>query len=320
MDSDIENDEIGIEAKKAIVQCCEEGNRLDQVVARLFADYSRSCLSQWIRDGFVSVDGERRLPKYRLKGGEEIVLVPQFDEKVKFLPESIPLNVLFEDDSLIVIDKPANFVVHPAAGNWSGTLLNALLYHSPQLASVPRAGIVHRLDKDTTGLMVVAKTLQAQNQLVSQLQRREVKREYEAVVTGELVSGGTVDKPIGRHPRNRKMMTVREGGKESKTHYKIITRYSGFSHLCISLDSGRTHQIRVHLSSVKLPIIGDRTYNPSGNIAKNTSPELTDFIRNFPRQALHASKIKFPSIKSKDLFEFQVDAPGDIQSLIKLLR
>ena len=319
MDSDIENDEMEIEAKKAIVQCCEEGNRLDQVVARLFADYSRSCLSQWIRAGFVSVDGERRLPKYRLKGGEEIVLVPQFDEKVKFLPESIPLNILFEDESLIVIDKPANFVVHPAAGNWSGTLLNALLYHSPQLALVPRAGIVHRLDKDTTGLMVVAKTLQAQNQLVSQLQRREVKREYEAVVTGELVSGGTVDKPIGRHLRNRKMMTVREGGKESKTHYKIITRYSGFSHLCISLDSGRTHQIRVHMSHINYAILGDQTYSPRSKFPKGISYNLKQVINDFKRQALHARKLELIHPLSGDKMSWTCELPEDMRDLLECL-
>ena len=264
------------------------GRRLDQIAADLFTDFSRARLQQWIKEGALRVDGEQRAPKQKLLGGETLSINVQLQPEADWQAENIPLDILYEDDSIIVINKPADLVVHPAAGNRTGTLLNGLLYHCPQLETVPRAGIVHRLDKDTTGLMVVTKTLQAHTNLVAQLQARTVKREYEAIVSGVMTLGGTVDQPIGRHPTQRIKMAVVSDGKEARTHYSVLQRFEGHSHVQLNLETGRTHQIRVHMAHLRFPIVGDDTYAGRFRIHKGASEDLRDFIQGFGRQALHA--------------------------------
>ncbi|HLA74720.1 MAG TPA: 23S rRNA pseudouridine(1911/1915/1917) synthase RluD, partial [Gammaproteobacteria bacterium] len=228
------------------------GRRLDQVLAELFPDYSRARLQQWVRAGQVTVDAALWRPRDKVQGGEQIKIVATPQEEVAWQPESIALNIVYEDEALIVINKPAGLVVHPGAGNSEGTLLNALLHHAPELAGVPRAGIVHRLDKDTSGLLVVARTLPAQKSLVEQLQAREVHREYDAVVAGVMTAGGTIDEPLGRHPHERTRMAVlhseSDRGKAAVTHYRVVERFRGHSHVKLRLETGRTHQIRVHLA------------------------------------------------------------------------
>ncbi len=299
--------------------------RIDKFLFDRLPNASRNKIAIAARNGNVKVNGEDVKPNYKVKPLDVISIVfPHPKRTLELVAQDIPLNIIYEDQYVLVLYKPMNMVVHPGHGNFDGTLVNALLFHFENLPKNPKSetaypGLVHRIDKDTTGLMVVAKTLQAQNQLVSQLQRREVKREYEAVVTGELVSGGTVDKPIGRHPRNRKMMTVREGGKESKTHYKIITRYSGFSHLCISLDSGRTHQIRVHMSHINYAILGDQTYSPRSKFPKGISYNLKQVINDFKRQALHAKKLELIHPLSGDKMSWTCELPEDMRDLLECL-
>ena len=257
----------------ATVSAEDCGRRLDQIAAELFADYSRSRLQQWIKSGELTVDGRQQTPKFKLLGGEQLTISAELKAEGDWHAEEIALNIVYEDSQLIVINKPANFVVHPAAGNRQGTLLNALLFHCPQLESVPRAGIVHRLDKDTTGLMVVAKTLAAHTDLVAQLQARSVSREYEAVVSGVMTGGGLVDQPIGRHPKQRKKMAVVRDGKEARTHYRVLERFAGHSYIRLKLETGRTHQIRVHMATIKYPIVGDDTYAGRFKVHKGISPD-----------------------------------------------
>ena len=237
------------------------GKRLDQILAELFPDYSRSKLKQWILEQKVLVDGvviDR--PREKLIGGEHIEVNGTIEVQVAHQAQAIDLNIVYEDDDILVINKPEGLVVHPGAGNSDGTLLNALLSHVPNIDQVPRAGIVHRLDKDTTGLMVVAKTIPAQTHLVEQLQAREISREYEAVVIGTMVAGGVVDKAIGRHPTKRTSMAVREMGKPAVTHYRVIEKFREHTHLRLKLETGRTHQIRVHMSHMRFPLVRDQLY------------------------------------------------------------
>jgi 23S rRNA pseudouridine1911/1915/1917 synthase len=235
-------------------------------------------------------------------------------------PEAIALEVIYEDDSLMVINKPAGLVVHPAAGHQDGTLLNALLHHAPDLAKVPRAGIVHRLDKDTTGLMVVAKTLEAQTDLVGQLQARSVTREYEAVVVGVMTAGGKVDQPIARHGTNRQKMAVMVGGKQAVSHYRVISRFRAHTHVRVKLETGRTHQIRVHMSYIHFPLIGDQTYGGRMRIPAGASPELLEMLRGFPRQALHARRLQLTHPDDGRLMSWEVPLPEDMLNLLALLR
>lgn len=295
------------------------GRRLDQIAADLFTDFSRARLQQWIKEGALRVDGEQRAPKQKLLGGETLSINVQLQPEADWQAENIPLDILYEDDSIIVINKPADLVVHPAAGNRTGTLLNGLLYHCPQLESVPRAGIVHRLDKDTTGLMVVAKTLQAHTNLVAQLQARTVKREYEAIVSGVMTGGGTVDQPIGRHPTQRTKMAVVSDGKEARTHYSVLQRFEGHSHVQLNLETGRTHQIRVHMAHLRFPIVGDDTYAGRFRIHKGASEGLRDFIQGFGRQALHARALGLIHPSTGVQYSWSVDLPDDMQALLQAL-
>ncbi|MAE21126.1 MAG: 23S rRNA pseudouridine(1911/1915/1917) synthase RluD, partial [Pseudomonas sp.] len=257
----------------------EEGNkRLDQVAARLFPDYSRSRLQQWIKDGHLTVNGAVMRGRDKLVGGETLTLTAELEAEGNWEPEDIPLDIVYEDDDILVLNKPTNLVVHPAAGNYTGTLLNGLLHHCRELENIPRAGIVHRLDKDTTGLMVVAKTLQAQTHLVAQLQDRSMGREYEAVVQGQMISGGTVDEPIARHGTQRTKMAVSPMGKEAVTHYRLLHKFPSHTYIRCKLETGRTHQIRVHMSHIGHPLVGDATYAARTRLKKGVGAELRELL------------------------------------------
>ena len=296
------------------------GERLDSVAAELFPDYSRSRLQHWIRSGALRVGGRQARPKDKLLGGESLELTAEPEPQGEWQAEDIGLDIVFEDEHLLVLNKPANLVVHPAAGNYSGTLLNALLNHYPDLIQLPRAGIVHRLDKDTTGLMVVARTLQAHSALVAQLQARSVRRDYEAVVIGVPTGGGRVEAPIGRHPRQRKKMAVvGQGGKAAVTHYRLLRRFANHSHIRLQLETGRTHQIRVHMAHIGYPLVGDATYAGRFRIPPNTSPEMLEVLRGFPRQALHAVQLGLQHPHSGEPMQWQVALPADMQNLLSAL-
>lgn len=296
------------------------GQRLDQVAAQLFPDFSRSRLQGWIKDGCLTVDGRTVRPRDTVYGGEKLVLDAEREVQGDWQPEAIALEVIYEDQSLMVINKPAGLVVHPAAGHQDGTLLNALLHHAPELAKVPRAGIVHRLDKDTTGLMVVAKTLEAQTDLVAQLQARSVTREYEAVVVGVMTAGGKVDQPIARHGTNRQKMAVMAGGKQAVSHYRVISRFRAHTHVRVKLETGRTHQIRVHMSYIHFPLIGDQTYGGRMRIPAGATPELIETLRGFPRQALHARRLELQHPDDGRTMSWEVPLPEDMLHLLALLR
>ena len=310
------SEQIQLTARVTAADC---GRRLDQIASDLFTDFSRARLQQWIKEGALRVDGEQRAPKQKLLGGEILSIDVQLQPEGDWQAENIPLNIVCEDDDIIVINKPADLVVHPAAGNRSGTLLNGLLYHCPQLESVPRAGIVHRLDKDTTGLMVVAKTLQAHTDLVAQLQARTVKREYEAIVSGVITGGGTIDQPIGRHPVQRTKMAVVSDGKEARTHYSVLQRFHGHSHVRLNLETGRTHQIRVHMAHLRFPIVGDDAYAGRFRMHKGASQHLREFIQGFGRQALHARALGLIHPVSGEQQSWSIDLPDDMQALLEVL-
>lgn len=296
------------------------GLRLDQAAAELFADFSRERLKSWIKNGDLTVDGRPARPKDKVYGGEALVLAAEIADDTRFDPEDIPLTVVYEDESVLVIDKPPGLVVHPAAGNPDGTLLNALLHHDPDLAAIPRAGIVHRLDKDTSGLMVVAKTLSAQTSLVEQLQARSVSREYDAVVVGVMTAGGTVDAPIGRHPRDRKRQAVNASGKPAVTHYRVVERFRAHSHVRCKLETGRTHQIRVHMAHARFPLIGDPVYGGRLKLPAGADERLKEILREFPRQALHARKLAFVHPESGERMAFRAPLPDDLLMLLDFLR
>ncbi len=296
------------------------GQRLDQVAAQLFPDFSRSRLQSWIKEGCLTVDGRAVRPRDTVYGGEKLVLEAEREAQGAWQPEAIELDVVYEDAALIVINKPAGLVVHPAAGHQDGTLLNALLHHAPELAKVPRAGIVHRLDKDTTGLMVVAKTLEAQTDLVAQLQARSVTREYEAVVVGVMTAGGKVDQPIARHGTNRQKMAVMVGGKQAVSHYRVISRFRAHTHVRVKLETGRTHQIRVHMSYIHFPLIGDQTYGGRMRIPAGATRELVELLREFPRQALHARRLELQHPVDERTMSWEVPLPEDMLHLLALLR
>ena len=295
------------------------GRRLDQIAAECFSDFSRARLQEWIREGLLQVDGKTCKPKEKCMGGEQLALSVEVADEESWVAEDIPLNVVYEDDDIIVINKPAGLVVHPAAGNRSGTLLNALLFHYPENASVPRAGIVHRLDKDTTGLMVVARNLAAHTDLVTQLQERSVSREYEAVVKGVMTGGGMVDAPIARHPHNRLKMAVVKGGKPSVTHYRLLKRYESFSHIRLKLETGRTHQIRVHMSHQHFPLVGDDLYAGGLKLPKSCPEPLENKLREFRRQALHARKLGLMHPATDEYMEWEVPLAEDFEQLLVCL-
>ena len=292
--------------------------RLDQVLAKLLPEYSRSRLQDWITHEQVKIDGAPSTIKQKIWGGELIEVMPQSNPSEQpYLAEDIALNIVFEDDSIIIINKPAGLVVHPGSGNWEGTLLNALLHHAPQLTEIPRAGIVHRLDKDTSGLLVVAKTLIAQTALVRQLQARTVHREYFALAYGEVERAGTVDAPLGRHPTQRTKMAIVEDGKPAVTHYSIVERFLDCTLLRCQLETGRTHQIRVHLASLRHPLVGDSTYIKG---AQKCAPQLRELITTFPRQALHAAQLGLEHPSTDEWLEWQAPLPEDMANLLVQIR
>lgn len=290
--------------------------RLDRVASQLFPEYSRSRLQSWIKSGELTVDGEIWRPRDKVSGGEDIE-VDAIPEAVSFRPQSVPLSIVFEDEWIIVIDKPAGLVVHPGAGNFDGTLMNGLLYHCPGLAEVPRAGIVHRLDKDTTGLLVVARNLASQNSLVRQLQAREVSRVYEAVVYGVMDRPGRIDAPIARNRDNRLKMAVQTAGKEATTHYRPIKQFAEHTHVELSLETGRTHQIRVHMQYLGHPLVGDATYGGGFKMPRNKRPELIAGLETMPRQALHARKLSLAHPEDGRKVSFESALPDDMLALLE---
>lgn len=310
----------GQPSRTAVVPDTRAGRRFDAVLAELFPEFSRSRLSAWIKSGDVLLDGEVVRPRESLRGGEVVTLTATLETQTADLPEDIPLNVLHEDDEVLVIDKPAGMVVHPGAGNRTGTLVNALLFRDPALALVPRAGVVHRLDKDTSGVMVIARTLQAHTALVAQLSARDVHRQYVAVVVGPMVSGGTVDAPIDRHSRDRLKMAVQEGGRDAVTHYRVRERYRAHTALECRLETGRTHQIRVHMQSIRHPIVGDPLYGGALKLPKAATDDLVATLRGFRRQALHAETLEFVHPSTGEPLRVSAPIPEDMQRLMRILK
>lgn len=297
------------------------GQRLDQALAELFPDYSRSRIKEWILDDRVQVNGRLvNKPKEKMLGGEQISIDALIDEDMRFEPQNLPLNIVYEDDDILVINKPRDFVVHPGAGNPDGTVLNALLYHYPDIADVPRAGIVHRLDKDTTGLMVVAKTVPAQTRLVESLQLREITREYEAVANGHMTAGGKVEEPISRHPTKRTHMAVNPMGKPAVTHYRVMEHFRAHTRLRLRLETGRTHQIRVHMAHINHPLVGDQLYGGRPRPLKGASDEFRDALREFDRQALHATMLRLYHPITGIQMEWHAPIPDDMVKLIEVLK
>jgi 23S rRNA pseudouridine1911/1915/1917 synthase len=298
------------------------GKRLDQALAELFPDYSRARLQQWLRAGQVLVDGHQRRPRDKVLGGEEVVITLTPQQEVSNLPQPITLDVVYEDSALLVINKPAGLVVHPGAGNPQGTLLNALLHYAPELANVPRAGIVHRLDKDTSGLLVVARNLIAQKALVEQLQAHSLQRGYEAIVAGVMTAGGRIETQLGRDPRARTRMSVaREGqGKTAVTHYRVIERFRAHTHVRLQLETGRTHQIRVHMAHIRHPIIGDPDYGGRLRLPPGASEALIEALRHFKRQALHAASLGLIHPTTGELMHWSAHLPTDMRQLLQVLK
>ncbi|MCP3672363.1 MAG: 23S rRNA pseudouridine(1911/1915/1917) synthase RluD [Gammaproteobacteria bacterium] len=298
----------------------QSGLRLDQALVVLFPDYSRARLQQWVKQGLVSVDGAiAKRPRDKVLGGEMVELEPLMEDQVECHPQPIPLDIVYEDDALLVVNKPAGLVVHPAAGNPDGTLQNALLHHDETLVQLPRAGIVHRLDKETSGLLVIAKSLPAHKCLVEQLQERSIKREYRAVVTGVMTAGGSVDQPIGRHPNQRTKMAVVFSGKPAVTHYRVLERFRFHTYVKVMLETGRTHQIRVHMAHIRYPLAGDQVYGGRLRIPPGVTPELEAMLRRFKRQALHARKLGLQHPLTGEWMEWGVEPPQDMQELLTVL-
>jgi len=295
------------------------GLRFDQALAELFPEYSRNRLQSWVKQGCVLLDGAPALPKQRIFGGERVSLRTASPEPEASPPEDLPLDVIHADPELLVVNKAAGIVVHPAAGHSAGTLLNALLNHAPGLAALPRCGIVHRLDKDTSGLLMIARTLQAHKSLVDQLQARSARREYLALVQGELIAGGTVDLPIGRHPVHRKRFAVNAGGKTAITHYRIVERFPHHTLIRVKLETGRTHQIRVHMAHLHHPLVGDPTYGRL-RLPVRASEELVQALRAFRRQALHAERLGLVHPASGEYREWSAHIPQDFGQLLDVLR
>lgn len=296
------------------------GLRLDQWLAERFPDYSRSRLQRWIKSGQVLLDGRHCQAKEKLRGGERLLVKPTLETEIADQGEAMTLDILFEDEAILVVNKPAGLVMHPAAGNPNGTLLNGLLNYLPDLALIPRAGIVHRLDKETSGLLVVAKTLSAQNALVRQLQARSVKREYRAIVQGIMRIGGSVDAPIARHPINRLRMAVIESGKPAVTHYRVIERFRAHTYLKVNLETGRTHQIRVHMAHLHYPLLGDPLYGGRLKLPAGASEDLIKELRGFRRQALHAMQLELIHPVRGESMAWKAPLPEDMQHLLEVLK
>lgn len=305
----------------AQIQPQQMGQRLDQALAELFPDYSRSRLKTWIEADLVQLNGRiANIPREKVYGGEQVLIQAEVEDETQYAPENIPLNIVYEDQHILVINKPQDLVVHPGAGNRSGTVLNALLYHYPQIAEVPRAGIVHRLDKDTTGLMVIAKTIPAQTKLVRDLQKRKITREYEAIASGIMTKGGKVDQPMARHPTKRTQMAVNPMGKPAVTHYRIMEHFRHYTRLRLRLETGRTHQIRVHMAYIAHPLLGDQTYGGRPRPPKNASNEFAQVLREFKRQALHAVMLKLDHPITGETMQWYAPLPQDFVNLVNALK
>jgi 23S rRNA pseudouridine1911/1915/1917 synthase len=296
------------------------GLRLDQALARMFPEYSRSRLKEWLLGGSIVVEGGPERPRDAVSGGETVTFQPTPEISVRAEAEPIQLNIVYEDEHLLVVNKPAGLVVHPGAGNAAGTLMNGLLHHVPALDEIPRAGIIHRLDKNTSGLLLVAKTLTAHTALVRVLADREISRQYLAVCYGVLTGGGTVREPIARHPVDRKRMSVQQDGKPAVTHYTVKERFAAFTYVDVSLETGRTHQIRVHFAHRRHALIGDPTYGGRLALPKGASEELIQVLRQFKRQALHATRLAFQHPANGEAIDLAVPPPEDFQRLIETLR
>lgn len=295
------------------------GKRLDQALAQLFPEYSRARLQHWIKAGWVRIDDDILRAKDKVHAHATIVISAELSPETDWHAQDIALDIVHEDDDLIVINKPQNLVVHPAAGNPDNTLVNALLYHCPELSLLPRAGIVHRIDKDTTGLLVVAKNLVAHHALIQQLQERTMHRTYQAIVCGVMTAGGEVDAPIGRHPKNRLKMAVTNQGKPARTHYRILQKFRAHTHIQVDLETGRTHQIRVHMAHIHYPLVGDQTYGGRLRMPANATADLRDYLQHFKRQALHAAKLALQHPSTGEFVSWQAPLPEDMQTLLNTL-
>lgn len=295
------------------------GQRLDQALAELLSEYSRTRIKEWIESGQVLVNGGRQRPKDKVFGGEKIEVSAELPDVIEVAPESIALDIVHQDRHILIINKPAGLVVHPGAGNSAGTLQNALLHFDAGLAHLPRGGIVHRLDKDTSGLLVIARSLEAHTALVRALEVHDVQREYEAICVGVMTAGGTVDAPIGRHPVDRLKQAIREDGRESVTHYRVIHRYRGHTHVRLNLETGRTHQIRVHMAHIKYPLVGDRVYGGRLLLPKGATTGLIEALRGFGRQALHAARLAFEHPVTGKPVEAVAPTPQDMRELLQVL-
>lgn len=294
--------------------------RLDQALVKLLPAYSRTQIQEWIESQSILVNNRPAKAKIRVKIGDTISIMANPRVQPAWEPQAIALPIVYEDDALLVINKPIGMVVHPGTGNQNSTLLNALLHHAPQLQELPRAGILHRLDKNTSGLLVIAKTAAALKDLTQQLKKRSMVREYQALVYGAMISGGKVDAPIARHPIQRQQMAVVETGKPAVTHYRVMERYRHSTLLKLRLETGRTHQIRVHMAYVRHPIIGDPVYGGRVQLTKNLAPELIHLLRSFKRQALHAFALGFDHPDNGKPMRFEAELPEDMQQLIAALR
>jgi 23S rRNA pseudouridine1911/1915/1917 synthase len=295
------------------------GMRLDQALAKMFPDYSRSRLTAWLKSGAIRVDGASPKPREKIAGGEKIVLDVELEDREAAAPEPMPLDVVYEDEEVLVINKPAGLVVHPGAGNVSGTLMNGLLAHAAGLAALPRAGIIHRIDKLTTGLLVVGKTLEAHTALTRALADHDIRRQYVAVVTGVLTGGGRIAAPIGRHPVDRTRMAVRDSGKPAVTHYTVRERYAAHTTVDVTLETGRTHQIRVHFAYRRHPLVGDPVYGGRLSLPKGASEDVIAALRGFRRQALHAARLEFQHPSSGKTVVAEAALPDDMESLMAVL-
>lgn len=313
----VNSTKITLQVQLDSTQC---GMRIDQVAAEVWSEFSREKLKQWIKDGHLLVDGQQVKPKYQCKGHELLSLDVTLESQTHYVAEHIPLNIIYEDDDILVINKAVGMVVHPGAGNTSGTLLNALLAYYPKSAELDRAGIVHRIDKDTSGLLVVAKNLEAQFALSQQLAQKTVYRLYDLIVYGEVIAGGTIDKPIKRHPTDRVKMAVQAGGKDAITHFNVKERFKHFTRLHAQLETGRTHQIRVHFSYLGYPLVGDPVYLQRVKVPAGASVELKEMLQQFKRQALHAYQLGLVHPRTGEKMTFEAPLPDDFEQLLQVLR
>ena len=296
------------------------GQRIDQVAATIWSDFSREKLKQWLKEGYLLVNGNSVKPKYKCEGFELLTLDVELEAQTRSLPEDIPLDIVYEDDDIIVVNKPVGMVVHPGAGNSSGTLVNALLHHYPKSAELTRAGLVHRIDKDTSGLLVIAKNLEAQFSLSKQLAKKTVYRVYDLIVYGNVIAGGTVDEPIKRHPVDRVKMAVLPGGKDAVTHYNVKERFQHFTRIQARLETGRTHQIRVHFSYIGFGLVGDPVYMPRVRVPAGATELLDETLRGFRRQALHAAELGLKHPRTGEEMLFKAPWPADLATLVDVLR